>query len=304
LVTLWAPLRLPAERALGLPGKICQAAAYLSNVEPSRFGPARVAGSRRGARWQAYVCRLVAALGLFLRCTTPAHASGLEPETSFFGDIEPPDPYYVALRTALIPERQYRLCQNLTIPSFERERVVYFTLAEDGVATVVSRKLKHHLWPRLMREIERAAGSSSYSVGARAQEEALRHITIAVETRSATLDEKSAKLVARTCRDVLLAVRYPPPPPENVGYGRSDGVAHHAAHWITGHFLSGTTHSPEPATIAAQFVAMEEALAAYAEARAEQREAAKATLLKHARRLGKSVSALTAPKAGGSGADR
>jgi hypothetical protein len=139
----------------------------------------------------------------------------------------------------------------------------------------------------LMREIERAAKSSSYSIGAQAQEEVLRNIAVAVETRSATLDESRAKLIARVCRDVLLAVRYPPPLPENVGYGRSDGVAHHAAHWITGHFLSGTTCSPEPATIAAQFVAMEEALAAYAEALAEQREAAKAALLKHARRLGK-----------------
>ena len=58
--------------------------------------------------------------------------------------------------------------------------------------------------------------------------------------------------------------------------------------------------SPEPATIAAQFVAMEEALAAYAEAPAEQREAAKAALLKHARRLGIRMSAQPAAKAGGS----
>jgi hypothetical protein len=240
---------------------------------------------------------IAALLGSFLLWTAPARASGLEPETSFFGGIEPPDPYYLALRTALIPERQYRLCQSLTIPSFERERVVYFTLADDGVATVVSRKLKARLWPRLLREIERAARSSSYSLGARAQEEALRNITVTVETRSATLDAKSAKLIARTCRDVLLAVRYPPPPPENVGEGHSDGVAHHASHWITGHFLSGTTHSPEPTTVAGQFVAMEEQLAAYAEAPAEQREAARAALLKHARRLGKRMSQQPAAQA-------
>jgi hypothetical protein len=269
------------------------------DVEPSRFGHTQGAESRRCARWQRHSCRLAAVLGWSLLWTAPAHASGLEPETSFFGDIEPPDPYYLALRTALIPERQYRLCQNLTIPSFERERVVYFTIADDGMATVVSRKLKHHLWPRLMREIERAARSSSYSIGAQAQEEALRNIAIAVETRSATLDETSAKLIARVCRDVLLAVRYPPPLPENVGYGHSDGVAHHAAHWITGHFLSGTTNSPAPASIAGQFVAMEGALAAYAEAPAEQREAAKAALLKHARRLGKRMSPQPAPKPGG-----
>ena len=267
-------------------------------MEPSRFGQVQGVASRRCARWQLWSYRLVAVLGWFLLWTAPAHASGLEPETSFFGDIEPPDPYYVALRTALIPERQHRLCQNLTMPSFERERVVYFTIADDGVVTVVSRKLKDPLWPRLMHEIERAARSSSYSIGAQAQEEALRNIAVAVETRSATLDETSAKLIARVCRDVLLAVRYPPLP-ENVGYGSSDGVAHHAAHWITGHFLSGTTHSPEPATIAAQFVAMEEALAAYAEAPAEQRMAAKATLLKHARRLGKRMSARPTPKAAG-----
>jgi hypothetical protein len=35
-------------------------------------------------------------LGWFLLWTAPVHASLLEPETSIFGDIGPPDPYYMA----------------------------------------------------------------------------------------------------------------------------------------------------------------------------------------------------------------
>jgi hypothetical protein len=276
---------------------------YRSDVETGASGHARSADGRQRPLSTSFARRLVvAALSGWLLWTAPAQASGLEPATSFFGDGEPPEPYYVALRRSLIPEREYRLCQNLTIPSFERERVVYFTLADDGVATVVSRKLKENLWYRLMHEIQRAASGPSYSIGAEAQEAALRNIAIAVETRSATLDEASAKLVARVCRDVLLAVRYPPPLPDNVGYGRGDGVTHHAAHWIPGYFLSGTTWSPTPATtIAAQFVAMEEALAAYAEAPAGQRDAAKAELLKRARRLGQRMKSQAAPAPGGAG---
>ena len=49
--------------------------------------------------------------------------------------------------------------------------------------------------------------------------------------------------------------------------GGLDGVTYHASTWIPGAFLSGSAWSPKPGTVPADFVAMEEALRAFAESK-------------------------------------
>jgi hypothetical protein len=101
-----------------------------------------------------------------------------------------------------------------------------------------------------------------------------------VDTRTAILDTDAATNVGEACRDVLLQVSY-----QNYGPDGLDGTTYHAGHWISGTFFSGQTWSPEEGTVAADFVAMEMTLQAYAKATAEERTAIKSDLLGKAKRL-------------------
>lgn len=211
-------------------------------------------------------------------------SSELEPEVGLFAGGTP-EPYRLALRQALVPSTAYGSCQLLTLPALGSERVVYFERAEDGSATVVSRRLRAPLWPRLIAEIERHARSASYSLSDDAQAVALKALTLDVDEVSATLDANTASLLSRLCRDVLLRVRYPAPPPQNAG--RSSEVSYHAAHWVPGMFLSGTTSWLGPGTVAEDFIGMEQALERYARAPIGLREPHRAALLGFAESLRK-----------------
>ena len=169
----------------------------------------------------------------------------LEPDVGLFGGSTP-EPYRLALRRALVPDTAYGSCQLLTLPAIGSERVVYFTRVPDGSATVVSRRLRAPLWPRLIAELERRAHSASYSLADHAQAAALGALSLDVDEVDAPLDAHTASLLYNLCRDVLLRVRYPAPPPENAG--RSSEESYHAAHWVPGMFLSGTTSWPARGT--------------------------------------------------------
>lgn len=230
-----------------------------------------------------------------------ARASADEPKISapcgsadwpWSGDFEPehgvysggvPDPYHLALSRALLPGEPQRLCQLLTLPALGSERVVYFTRGEDGVATVVSRRLREALWPRLQAELARQAGTNSYDVGVAAQERALARLSLAVDEASAPLAAASAVRLSVLCRDVLLRVRYPAPPPENSG--RSSEVSYHAAHWVPGMFLSGTTSWAAPGSVAEHLIVMEQSLERYVRSSLERREEQHVELLRNAEAL-------------------
>lgn len=225
--------------------------------------------------------RLLGALWLAIALSPLAHAQGLEPETGVFGNLGPPDPYTLTLRNALLGQDAYRQCQLLVAPSFEAEYAVYMVKASDGSATVVSRTLDRQLWGELMADIRRSSKSRSYSIGASAQQAALKRSKApGVRTHRAVLDAESTERLGGICRDVLLQVRYPQQPSRGV-----DGVSYHAAHWEPGLVLSGATWSPEDDSLAGAFVAMELALKAYADAPATQREARRRDLSDRARQV-------------------
>ena len=204
----------------------------------------------------------------------------LWPEDGVFSGPQP-DPYYVHVRQALLQDDNYPLCELLVIPSFSTESVVYVVQDKAGKATVISRSLKRQLWGEMSQEIKREAHSNSYSLGSAAQVRALQHVRPIVETHTADLDKEAADLMYDVCKRTLLRVHYPSFVP-----GGLDGEAYHAGHWIEGEFLSGQTWSPEPGTIARDFIEMEAALKAFADADATRRVAARTELLVKVKKLG------------------
>lgn len=201
-----------------------------------------------------------------------------------FGGLGAPDPYSLALRDALLGAHSYRQCQLLVAPSFEAEYAVYFVREEDESATAVSRAFASQLWARLTTELERVSKKpGTYQLDAASKRAALKRMRApAIQTRRAHLDAGTAALLSGICRDVLLQVRYPKEPSAGL-----DGTSYHAAHWEPGLVLSGTAWSPEDDTLAGEFVAMELALKAFAEAPEAMRETRKLELLDRARWVSK-----------------
>jgi hypothetical protein len=174
---------------------------------------------------------------------TWAVAQALEPEEGIWNGVGAPWPYDLVLRQALLGSHPYRLCGMVTVPSFSNESAVYMIRSDAGRFSVVSRRLKEHLWPKLQDELAR--GSIRPEMDAKTIQEKLR---IEVEERTVELDEKTANTVTDVCRNVLLQTRYPQTPRQGL-----DGVIYHAGHWIPGAFLSGKTWSPEPNSISGRF---------------------------------------------------
>ena len=259
---------------------------------------------RAAWRWAARACVVVLALAppalaeesaRTAPTATPAPwgpSAELEPEVGLFAGSTP-EPYRLALRRALLPETAFGSCQLLTLPALGSERVVYFSRAEDGSATVVSRRLRAPLWPRLIAELERRARAASYSLADDAQAAALKALSLDVDEVSARLDANTATLLSDLCRDVLLRVRYPAPPPLNAG--RSSEESYHAAHWVPGMFLSGTTSWLARGTVAEDFIGMEQALERYARAPIGLRAEHHARLLGFAESLRKRLTRTPAP---------
>jgi hypothetical protein len=202
----------------------------------------------------------------------------LVPEEGAFAGYEAPDPYHLALRAALLGDDHYRLCQMVTVPSFEAEWAVYMTHDESGGYTVVSRTLKKHVWSQMMKALNK---NGTYKLDGPSEAAALRKVDTAVVARTATVDEPTGQMLAALCGRVLLRVRYPKQP----GAGL-DGVTYHAATWARGAFPSGQTWSPKSGTLPAEFVALEQSLKTLTEAANEEvRDKIKADLKARAKRL-------------------
>ena len=218
---------------------------------------------------------------LVLLVASPAASEGLEPEEGVFAGYGAPTPYELLVRQALLGDDRYRLCQMVYLPSFHQESAVYIAHQEDKAFVVVSRTMKKQLWSQMLGEMEKASPTkNSISLNSIYQSAALQKIRAAVAVKTAALDADAATIVTEACRDVLLSVSYPKEATAGL-----DGTIYHAGHWIPGAFLSGKTWSPTKGTVAADFVAMEMTLQAYADAATESRAAVRRDLLDKAKAL-------------------
>jgi hypothetical protein len=142
---------------------------------------------------------------------------------------------------------------------------------DSGRFSVVSRRLNAQLWivadRSTYQNVRRETTRSEPDAKALLEK-------VGVKTYTAELDEGAGNIVAEICRQVLLRTHSPVFPS-----GGPDGVTYHAGHWVPGAFLSGTTWSPQPDTLAGKFIAMEEALQSYAEATTAGRASARSDLL-------------------------
>lgn len=68
-----------------------------------------------------------------------------EPEAGSFA-LSEPDPYQIRLHEVLFAEDHYRVCQLVTVPSFEPESAVYIVAHGLAPPLVVSRTLNEQLW--------------------------------------------------------------------------------------------------------------------------------------------------------------
>jgi hypothetical protein len=198
-------------------------------------------------------------------------AQGLEPEDGMLAGGGNPgnDLYYGLIREALFGDQYRLLCGVAVIQSFSAERAVFMVRLDSGRFSVVSRKLKEHLANKAYESLRRE------EVLLRTESKAfLQKLQVGVETATAELDADAGNALSEVCKQVLLKTRYP-----EVQEIRLDGVTYHVGHSIVGAFLSGKTWSPGPETLAGKFIAMEEALAAYAEVTAARRDAARSDLL-------------------------
>lgn len=230
--------------------------------------------------WAMYPALRLISVGL-LALVLPAAADVLRPETGVFAGPEAPTPYELRLRRELLGGGFSRMCQMLSIPSREPERAVYMLRTDDGSFVVLSRRFKASLWMAMQKKMAAGPGKGrSYAIGPEQQAAALRRVRAAVHTQAAILDPEAGNFVAEGCKQALLRVA-----PSAEASPGPDGTTHHASHWDAGTILSGKTWSPEEGSLAADFVAMEEGLRAFAESELAQRAAAKAELLARVRHL-------------------
>lgn len=231
--------------------------------------------------------RSIVLTALVLSFAGPAASEDLEPEEGVFAGYGPPTPYELLVRQALLGDDRYRLCQMVYLPSFRQESAVYIAHQEGKGFVVISRTLKKQLWRQMLGEMEKASPTkNSISLDSIYQSAALQKVRAAVDAKTASLDADAATIVTEACRDVLLRVSYPREVTEGL-----DGTTYHAGHWIPGAFLSGKTWSPTKGTVAADFVAMEIALQAYADSTTESRAALRSDLLEKAKSLEARVNA-------------
>ncbi|MFG6489321.1 hypothetical protein ACG04R_21740 [Roseateles sp. BYS78W] len=206
-------------------------------------------------------------------------AGGLEPEPGVFASEHAPDPATLALRDALLGGYAYRQCQFLVEPSLRTPYAVFLVRQAGGVI-VVSRTLDEQRWSRLEIERIRALKPDVFPLDAATERALLKRFPVVAQTRQAPLDAESTAVLTDLCRDVLLQVRYPKKFEEGL-----DGVTYHAGHWTQERFLSGTAWSPDADSLTGDYVAMGQALKAFADAPEAQREARKGELLERARRV-------------------
>jgi hypothetical protein len=221
--------------------------------------------NRRG--WP-YLLLFAVVLLLVLPVSATAGGEELEPGDDLFSWVDPPEPYKLAVRAALLGKPAYRKCQVVAIPSFEKEWAVYMTREEGSEPLLVSTRMRTHLWTDMMEIISDKGRKSSYSIGSEAQAAALKRLSIEVDTASARLRPATADLLEEVWWRMLSRVRYPAEPRFVI-----DGVTYHISHWARAKgFRSGQTCSPRDGSPAAALVRLAEEMRALAEAPADAAE--------------------------------
>lgn len=190
------------------------------------------------------------------------------------------DPYKDRLHDVLFGGDSRRICQLLTVPSFEEESAVYIKSPERGSPVVVSRRLHVQLSGLMMVEIEkRAERGPGAGVGPSELAAVVAKLPASTETHLAEIERTTVDVLSRACEAVLQRTHAHGPPS---GF---DGVRHHAGHWKEGKLLSGQVWSPQPGTLSSDYVAFGESLRRYASSLQSEREALEADLLARAERL-------------------
>lgn len=205
-----------------------------------------------------------------------------EPEQGTFG-VSGPDPYEARLHELLFEQDRYRICQLVTMPSFEAESAVYIATREPGPPLVVHRALNEQLWGLMMTEITIQAGDprlrKSIGIGPASQMAALARIHASNATVRAELDQTTVNVLSRACEAVLMRARY------SGASSGLDGTIYHAGSWKPGTFLAAQAWSPKVGTIANDYLALAESLRAYAASTPSRRDGIKAELVAKAERL-------------------
>jgi hypothetical protein len=224
----------------------------------------------------------------------PPEKSSAANEAQDIGDFQPEealgighevhDPYKDRLYEVLFGGDHRRICQLLTVPSFEAESAVYIKSPVRGTPVVVSRALPVQLSQIEKRE-DRGPGRERADLGPGEYEEILAKIQPSTETHVAEIARTTVDTLSRACEAVLQRTHARGSLP-----GR-DGT-HHAAHWKEGtgdwqegKLLSGQAWSPQPGTISSDYVAFGESLRRYASSSLSERDAIEADLLGRAERL-------------------
>lgn len=191
----------------------------------------------------------------------------LQPDLGLFSFDTGLEPYFMSIKESLLGEHRFRMCQVLTIPSFQREWVVYVIREEGKPPTVIYKTMKKHLWWEMMSTIEKQS-EGQVVFGVPTQIKALSGLEKKVEAFSAPISEKTARLLADAWTAMLLRVRYPRP---NNMMGL-DGTTYYVAHVETGKGVwSGNTWSPGPRTNTGILIQIAEDMKNYTTAEPSQR---------------------------------
>ena len=237
----------------------------------------------------------------------------LEPCQSIFSTSpRSDDPYYLAVRDALLGKQVERscwqgdrFCQMVAIPSFEPEWAVYIRLeidpgAERGegedrefVPAIVFKRCSVSLYQAMDDLIWKQANEGDPSIRGDSRTAALQQLSVEVEKFMVPVSDATVELLVRVWDRMLARVRYP----KESTAGRYDGVMYFAAHWGPDSYdeRSGETWSPDEGTRTRAFVEIAEAMGDLARSIPVHRPAKEAALAAAARSLLKRPELLDEP---------
>ena len=228
-----------------------------------------------------YAVFLLLTLVPYSAMPAPASSDELQPDLGLFAFDTGLEPYFMSIKNGLLGEHRFRLCQVLTIPSFQREWVVYVIREEGKLPTIIYKAMKKHLWSEMMAMIEKQSeGPMKHDIST--QVKALSALNKEVEVFSAPISEKTTKLLSSVWTAMLLRTRYPQP---NNMTGK-DGTTYYVAHVETGKGAwSGNAWSPAPKTNPGILIQIADDMKNYATVEASQRYTLEKKIAVKAKRL-------------------
>lgn len=216
------------------------------------------------------------------------NGSHLQPEEGFFG-YSIHNPYYASVSERLLYSSWERKCQAVFLPSFSPENAVYIQYDYENPQkrpTVVSLRLKEHLWYEMQMLIQTTAiNPKSYSAGPEAQRKVLPLIELQVNRLEAPIGNEVAKTLERVWITILATTQYP-----NKSQHGLDGETSHFANFTKGiGYQTGKTWSPSKDTTNYKLVELAKALQNYPNIQENERTEAAKKLYNDAQTLLKSL---------------